>query len=135
MLCGLLAVLQAAFVDSVFLDPFWLLQDLVATSEVDVGGCQVFQAVVISPVIVVADEPADLALEIAGEEVVFQQDAVLEGLVPSFDLALGVGMVRSTTDMIHALVFQPFSQFGSDVTGAIVRQQPWSMMDVHPITA
>ena len=87
MLSGLLAVLQAPFVDSVLLDPFSLLQDLVATPEVDISGCQVLQALVISPVIVVADEPADLPLEIAGEEVVFQKDAVLQGLVPSSPLA------------------------------------------------
>ena len=87
MLSGLLAVLQAPFVDSVLLDPFSLLQDLVATPEVDISGCQVLQALVISPVIVVADEPADLPLEIAGEEVVFQQDPVLQGLVPSSPLA------------------------------------------------
>ena len=87
MLSGLLAVLQAPFVDCVLLDPFSSLQDLVATPEVDISGCQVLQALVISPVIVVADEPADLPLEIAGEEVVFQKDAVLQGLVPSSPLA------------------------------------------------
>lgn len=76
MLSGLLAVLQAPQVDSVFLDPFSLLQDLIATSEVDIGGCQVLQALMVSSMIVVADEPANLALEVTGKEVVFQQDAV-----------------------------------------------------------
>jgi hypothetical protein len=33
-------------------------------------------------VIVVFDEGLDLGLEVAGQEVVFQQDAVLHGLVP-----------------------------------------------------
>ena len=133
MLSGLLAVLQAPFVDSVLLDPFSLLQDLVATPEVDISGCQVLQALVISPVIVVADEPADLPLEIAGEEVVFQKDAVLQGLVPSLDLALGLGMVGCTTNMIHAPILQPFCQITRDVTGTIIRQQPWPVPDIDLI--
>ncbi len=120
MLSDLLAVLQAPFVDSLLLDPFSLLQDLVATSEVDVGGCQVLQAFVVSPVIVVANEPTDLAFQIAGQEVVFQQDAVLQGLMPSLDLALCLGMVWCATNMIHAVVIEPFSQFGGDIAGAIV---------------
>ena len=62
MLGGLLAALQAPLVDCVLLDPFSLLEDLVATPEVDVGGCQVLQAFVVSAVVVVADEPADLRL-------------------------------------------------------------------------
>lgn len=122
MLSGLLAILQAPQVDSVFLDPFSLLQDLVATSEVDVSGCQVLQALVISSMIVVADEPANLALEITGEEVVFQQDAVLQGLVPSFDLALCLGMVWCPANVPHTISIQPFSQFGRDVGWTIVRQ-------------
>ncbi len=43
-------------------------------------------------VVVVLDEGVDLGLEVAGQEVVFEQDAVLQGLVPALDLALGLGM-------------------------------------------
>ena len=120
ILGGLLAVLQAPQVDGVLFDPFSLLQDLFAAPKVDVGGCQVLQAFMVSPVIVMADEPADLPLQIAGQDVVLQQDAVLQGLVPSFDLALGLWVVRRTMNMIHAFVIQPFSQFPGDVTRAIV---------------
>ena len=42
--------------------------------------------------VVVLDEGLDLGLKVAGQEVVFQQDAVLEGLVPALDLALGLRM-------------------------------------------
>ena len=42
--------------------------------------------------VVVLDEGFDLGFEIAGQEVVFEQDAVLEGLVPALDLALGLRM-------------------------------------------
>ncbi len=47
----------------------------------------------VSPVIVVADEGVDLGFEIAGEIIVFQQDAVFERLVPTLDFALGLRVV------------------------------------------
>ena len=50
----------------------------------------------IARVVVALDEGLDLGFEIAWQEVVLQQDAVLERLVPAFDLALGLGMVRCT---------------------------------------
>lgn len=131
---SLIAVLQAAVVDGGLPDPFSLLQDLLAPPEVDVSGDQVLQALMISAMVVVADEPADLAFEVTGQEVVFEQDAVLQGLVPSLDLALGLGVVGYTTNMVHAPVVQPFSEFISDVTGAIVRQQPWPVPDIDLIT-
>ena len=71
-------------------------------------------------VIVVLDEGLDLGLEVTGQEVVFQQDAVLQGLVSSFNLALGLGVVRCAPDSAHALVLQPISQTG-DVAGTVVR--------------
>ena len=71
--------------------------------------------------IVKADGPADLSLWITGQKVVFQQDAVLQSLMPSLDLALGLGMVWITMNMIHFVVIEPFCQFGGDITGAIVR--------------
>ena len=41
--------------------------------------------------------------------------------MPPLDLALGLGMVWSPTNMIHAVVIEPFGQFSCDVTGPIVR--------------
>ncbi len=61
-------------------------------------------------VVVVIDKGFDLGFEIARQEVVFQKDAVLQGLMPTLDLALGLRMVRRTTRVLHALVLQPFSQ-------------------------
>ena len=40
----------------------------------------------VAVMIVVGDEPLDAGVEIARQEVVLQQDAVLEGLMPSFIL-------------------------------------------------
>ena len=71
--------------------------------------------------IVVGDEPLDAGVEIARQEVVLQQDAVLEGLMPSFDLALRLRVIGRTFDMIHAVIIEPFSEFTRDITGAVVR--------------
>ena len=43
--------------------------------------------------VVMLDEGGDRRLELALQVVVFQQDAVFEGLVPALDLALRLGMV------------------------------------------
>ena len=48
----------------------------------------------VSLVIIVFDEGPDLAFEIAGQVIVFQQYPVLHGLVPAFDLSLGLWVER-----------------------------------------
>jgi hypothetical protein len=58
---------------------------------------------VVSRVIVVLDEAMHGAFEIAGQVVVFEQDAVLQGLMPALDLALSLRMVRRTTDVLDPL--------------------------------
>ena len=66
--------------------------------EVSVGGRDIAEALVVAAVVIVIDESADLASEDSGQVIVFQQDAVLQGLVPSLDLALGLGMIGGSTD-------------------------------------
>jgi len=66
--------------------PFSLFQDALPAPEVDVGGRWVLQALVVTPVIVLLDECVDLLPEIARQVVVFQQNAVLQGLVPASPL-------------------------------------------------
>ena len=61
-----------------------------------------------APVIVVIDEGFDVLLQVSWQKVVFQQNAVLQGLVPALNLALGLGMVRGSARMRHTLIFQPF---------------------------
>ena len=75
----------------------------------------------VTPVVVMIDEGADLVFEIAGQIVVLQQDAVLQGLMPTLDLALGLWVIWRTPDVIHFLIAQPFSQLTRDVAGSIVR--------------
>ena len=65
--------------------------------------------------VVVVDEGFNLRLEITGQEVVFQQDAVLEGLMPSLDLTLRLGVLGRAARVLHALTFEPFSQVARDV--------------------
>ena len=94
MLGGELAVLQASMFDGLAFDPFSLFEDGLCPAEVGVCWCHIAQALVVALVVIVLDERLDLAFEVAGQEVVFQEDAVLQGLVPALDLALGLRMER-----------------------------------------
>ena len=73
--------------------------------------------------VVVVDEGLNPGFEITWQEVVFQENAVLQCLVPPLDLALSLGMIWSAAGMLHALVLQPFSQFTRDVAGSVVAEQ------------
>ncbi len=55
-------MLQVALSDCLFLDLFPFSQDGVIAAKVDVSGCDVVQALVVSLVVVVIDEGPDLAL-------------------------------------------------------------------------
>ena len=81
-------VVQAAQSDGLSFDPFAFDEDGFAAAEVDVSRGEIVEALVVSAMIVMFDEGRDLGFEVLLEEVVFQQDAVLERLVPAFDLAL-----------------------------------------------
>src|SRR4029077_12599033 len=94
ILCGLPTVQQAAIGDCLSFDPFPFDQNGLAPPEVDVGGRQVADALVISQVIVVGDEGGDLGFEIARQVIVFEQDAALERLMPAPQLSLGHRMIR-----------------------------------------
>ena len=130
MLGGELAVLQAPMFDGLSFDLGALGEDGGTVSEVDIGRGQVVEALVVPAVIIVADERLDLRLEVAGQIVVFQQDAVFEGLVLALDLSLGLRMVGCPADMGHALHVEPFGKFAGDVTRAVVAEQPRSVADM-----
>ena len=91
-------MVQASALDGLSFDPFSLQEDGLAAPEVDVGRRQVCNALVVSQMVVVGDEVADLGLEIAGQIVILEQNAVLESLVPALDLALGLRMVGGASD-------------------------------------
>lgn len=82
---------------------------------VDIGGRQVVRALMASVAIVVIHEGADLSFEVAGQVVVLQQHTVFHRLMPTLDLALGLGMVWRPADVIHALGIEIFSQIGGNI--------------------
>ena len=91
---------QAPVFDGRSFDPFSLFQNGFTAPEVDIGRGEVLQALVIASVGVVLDECVDLLVEMAGQVVVLQQDAVLQRLMPSLDLALGLRVIWGAADMI-----------------------------------
>jgi len=113
-------MLQAPGLHPFQFDPFPLFQNGQATPEVDVCGGEVVDALVVSSVIVMINERFDLCFEARREEVVLQQDAVFQGLVPSLDLALCLWIIWRTPDISHFLVTQPFRQAARDVAGSVV---------------
>jgi hypothetical protein len=133
-LSGELAVLQAAMFDGLS-DRFALFDDDIGPAEVGVGRGDVVEALVVAAMIVVLDEGMELAFEVAGQEVVFEQNALLKGLVPAFDLALRLGMERGAAHVAHALGLDPLRQLASDVAGAIVAEQARLVLDVSLIAA
>jgi hypothetical protein len=85
---------------------------------------------VVAAMIVVLDEGLDLGFEVARQEVVLQEDAVFQRLVPSLDLALGLRMTGRAVNVIDVAILESFSQFAGDVAWPIVGQQPWPLH--HP---
>jgi len=135
MLGCLPLVQQAAIDDCLLFDPFSFDENGLALAEVDVSGRQVANALMISQVIVIGDEGLDLGFEIARQIIVFEQDPVLECLMPALDLALGHRMVRCATDMLHLSAIEPFRQICRDVARAIIGEKPWPMDDLCLIEA
>ena len=131
MLCDLPTVQQAAIGNCLSFDPFSFDENGLAPPEVDVGGRQVADALVISQVIVVGDEGLDLGFEITRQVIVLEQDAVLERLMPALDLALGHRVIGRAADMPHVLAVEPFGQVRRDVAGAVVGEKPWPVDDLR----
>ena len=63
------------------------------TSEVDVCWCDVVQALMITLMVIVLEEGFDWSSKVTWQKVVFQQDAVLQGLMPPLDLTLGLRVI------------------------------------------
>ena len=108
-------MLQATICDCLAFDPFAFEEDGLAAPEVDVSRSEIVEALVIAAMVVVLDEGGDLALEIAGQVVVFKQDAILERLMKALDLALGLWMIGGAADVLHVLLIQPLRQIRRDV--------------------
>ena len=96
-------MVQAAVLDGLVFDASPFGPNGFATPEVDVSRGQVVQAFMVALVIIVIDECLNICLKRARHVVVFQQDAVLHGLVPALDLTLRLGMGWRAADMLDAL--------------------------------
>lgn len=120
---------QAALCDGFAFYPFPFQHDDVAAPEVDVGGCEIADALVVAAVIIMIDEGRYLPLQISGQEVVFEQDAVLERLMPALDLALGLRVKRRSANMAHAVGVDPLGEFGGDVGRAVVAKSQFDNFD------
>jgi hypothetical protein len=95
-------MVQAAVLDGLFLDLSSPFDDGRATPKVGVSGCDDVNALMVTLVVVMIDEGADLVFEIAGQIVVLQQDAVLQGLMPPLDLAPGLRVIELGMAMVIA---------------------------------
>src|SRR5215813_3134046 len=124
---GLPVVLQSTAGNGLSFDPLSFGQDSRATPAVDVCGGEIVDALVVSAVIVVVDESRNLSFEIAGQEVIFQQDAVFEGLMPALNFALGHRMIGRAAKVFDIAVVEPFDEVTGDVAGTVGRQKPWSV--------
>ena len=80
-------------------------EDGFGLAKVDVGGCQVSEALVVAAVVVMIDEVADGMLEGSKHAIIFQQDAVFQGLTPSLNFALCLWVVWGGANVIHPLLF------------------------------
>ena len=94
---------QAAMLDGPALDAHALQQDGLPPAEIDISRGQIVQALVVAPVVILLDECLNIGLKCAWQIVIFQQDAVLHGLVPALDLALRLRVSRRAADMLDAL--------------------------------
>ena len=62
------------------------------------------------PDVIVVDEGCAGGLQFTFEDVVVEQDAVLQRLMPPFDLALNLGLHRRATKMFDALALEVVRQ-------------------------
>ena len=83
-------MLQASILDCGAFDLFSVHEDFLAASAIDVGRREIVQALVIAAMIVMIDEGGDLRFQVSGQIIVFEQDAVLECLMPAVDFGFNM---------------------------------------------
>jgi len=83
ILGGDLAVLQEPRFDGFAIDPFSLFDDGFGSAKVGVSGCDVFQTLMITLVVIVLDERLDPRFKITGQIIIFKQDAVYLAHTPT----------------------------------------------------
>ena len=119
-LSGFFAVKQASVLDSLLFYFFALQENCLPPSEVYVGWREVLQALVISLVIIIGDEGLDLIFKIARKKVIFEEDTVLQGLMPALNLSLCLWVAGCAMDVFDLLFIQPFCEIAGNIAGAII---------------
>ena len=87
LVSGAIAVKQATRSDDLSFDRFSLFQDCSAAPDVDISRREAPQALVAASMVVVIDQGVDPRSKVAWQVLDFKQTAVLERLVPPFELA------------------------------------------------
>ena len=128
-------MLQAPMLQGLSLDAGSFGEDGGGPAEVDVGRRQIVQALMVAVMVVVFDKRLDLRLQIARQIVVLEEDAILQGLVPALDLALGLGMIWRAADVRHFPVAEPVGEITGDVARPIVRQQSRLVTDMRLVAS
>lgn len=113
-------MLQASLFHCPSFDLFPFEEDGLATPGIDVGRGEIVQALVIAPMVVVPDKGVDLSFLVTWQKVVFQEDPVLQGLMPAFYLALGLRMIGRAARVRHALSGKIFCQIARDARRPVV---------------
>lgn len=103
-------MLQATIGDGDAFDALSFFEDLFGSAKVDVSRRDIVDALMIAGIIIVLDEGINLLFEITRQIAIVEQDAVLQSLVPAFDLSLCLRMIRRAADMLHILVLEPGRQ-------------------------
>ncbi len=94
MLSGTRLVLQAPPSDRLLLDPLPRQQNGRTAPDIHIGRGKIVQAFVAALMVVVRHKGRNLDLQVAGQEVVLQQDAVLQRLMSALDPALRHRVIR-----------------------------------------
>ncbi len=95
---------QATASNGELLDVFPSFDDGGGPSEIDISGDEVAEALMIAVVTIVADKGTGLRFEITWQIVIFQQNAVLQCLVPALDTGLGSSRPPLSSDPVRATI-------------------------------
>src|SRR5207244_12734389 len=99
----------ASLLDGFSFDLFPPFENGPAAPEVDVSRRQVVQALVVSTVVVVADELLDALFELSWQVVVVQQDPVFHRAMISLDLALRHRVIRPSAGISETVFIEPLA--------------------------
>ena len=115
-------MLQAEFVEGLVLDILSHFQGCRASTVIEAYRGKVAQVLLITIAVVVFNGGAGLPIDVTGQEVFFVENAVLQRLVPAFDLAPCLRIMRRTTHVFHTLVIEIVTRIACSIRRAIVAE-------------